>query len=124
MVEVEVVAVVQRAERRYWVGIRRVGDVAAVVGARGVKTVQSPLEAAEAREHAALHGVVEAEIARAGSERQSLGNQVVVPGGEEGELLNLTHLVLVEGGVIALHPRVPNRGARDRPDVGQAAGIA
>ncbi len=83
---------------------------------------RASLEAAETGEHAAGRGVVELEVARADREGQHLRNQVEVDRGEEGGLLGLAHRVLIEGGVIALHPRIHDGRAGERADVREAAG--
>src|ERR1700683_186682 len=85
---------------------------------------QAGLEAAEARHDTAGHGVIEAKVPRAGRQRQYVRNQVEVERGEESGLLGLAHLVLVEGGVVALNPRVLHGRAGEGADVRQAAGIA
>src|SRR5580700_3230341 len=87
--------------------ILRVEVVAGSTGA-GVAAAgrQACLEAAETRQHAAGHGVLEEEMTRAGGERQHLRDQVEVDGGEESRLLGLAQLVLVEGRVVALYPGI------------------
>src|SRR5262249_34992031 len=92
--------------------------------AGGNETVQPLLEATETREHAARHRVIEAEPTDAAGDRQGFWNDVEVHRGEEGELLHLAHLILVEGGVIALHTRILDGGAGDGADVRQTAGVA
>src|SRR2546430_16556328 len=56
------------------------------------------LEAAETGKDAARRRVVEAEMTRAGGDRQHLRNQGEVDGGKEGRLLGFTPGVLVERG--------------------------
>src|SRR6185437_11219986 len=42
----------------------------------------------------------------------------------EGGLLGLAHRVLIEGGVITLHPRIHHGRAGKRADVAEAAGVS
>src|ERR1700733_355830 len=83
-----------------------------------------PLEAAEARENAALIVVFELEMARAGRQRQYLRNNVEVGGSEESRLLGVAILVLVEGGIVPLDPRILYVRAGESTDVRDAIGIA
>ncbi len=63
-------------------------------------------------------------MTRTSGERQHLRDQVEVDRGEERRLLGLAQLVLVEGGVVALHTGVHDGRAGERADVRLAAGIA
>ena len=81
-------------------------------------------EAAETGEHAARRGVVEAEMTRAGGDRQHLRNQVEVDGGKEGRLLGFTHGVLIEGGGGGMNAWVHHGRPGKRAHVREAAGIA
>src|SRR6516162_6073665 len=74
IVMVQVVAVVRRAKGGRRVGVGIVRHVAAIGSTGDETTVQAALEAAETSERASLHGVFEAEPARARGDRQGLGN--------------------------------------------------
>src|SRR2546430_15357652 len=60
-------------------------------------------------------------MTRAERRRQHLRNQVEVDGYEERGLLRIAHLVLVEGGVVALNTRIHDGRAGKRANVRQTA---
>src|SRR5438105_1786421 len=105
-----------------------VGEIRRVeVEARAAPASAGPhacLEATERRQHAAGHGVVEAEMPRPGRDRQHLRDQVVINRGEESQLFRVAHLILVEGSVVALHAGIHYRRVGERADVRLAAGVA
>src|SRR5437879_6727708 len=60
-------------------------------------------------------------MTRAERRRQHFRNQVEVDGYEERGLLRVAHLVLVEGGVVALNTRIHDGRAGKRANVRQTA---
>src|ERR1019366_10391187 len=99
-------------------------EVVAVSGIVTARGRHAGVEAAEARDHAALHGVFELVMARADRECQDLRNDIEVGGQEEGRLLGFAQLILKERGAVVLNTRALHVRARDRSDVRQAADFA
>src|SRR5262249_46394957 len=105
-------------------GVLQILRVEVVGSAVAAARRYAALEAAEAARNTAFGGIIELEMARAGSDRQYLRNDVVVRGGKEGKLLGLAHGVLIEGGMVAQDPRTYHRRIRRRADIGKATTVA
>src|SRR5581483_9682569 len=84
----------------------------------------SAVKAAETACHAAVGGVVEAEVARPGGDGQDLRNDVEVHRCEEGRLLCLAYGVLVKGSRRRVDAGEDDGRSRGGADVCEAAGVA